>query len=56
MQNIMISEEKAENRDKTILLVEDEVITSMAQTQFLTNSGYNVIQANDGDTAISIAI
>lgn len=56
MQNIMISEEKAENRGKTILLVEDEFITSMAQTQFLTNSGYNVIQANDGDTAISIAI
>jgi len=56
MQNIMISEEKADNRRKTILLVEDEVITSMAQAQFLTNSGYNVIQTNDGDTAISIAI
>ncbi|HOP30465.1 MAG TPA: PAS domain S-box protein [Spirochaetota bacterium] len=56
MQNIMTSEDTAENRRKTILLVEDEVITSMAQAQFLANSGYNVLQANDGDTAISIAL
>jgi len=52
----MTSEDTAENRRKTILLVEDEVITSMAQAQFLANSGYNVLQANDGDTAISIAL
>ncbi|GEM_PF-518370 len=56
MQNIMTSEDMAENRRKNILLVEDEVITSMAQAQFLANSGYNVLQANDGDTAISIAL
>ncbi len=56
MQNIQTSEYSAENRKKTILLVEDEIITSMAQAQFLANSGYNVIQANDGDTAVSIAL
>ncbi len=56
MQNIIQSEQPAENRNKTILLVEDELITAMAQAQFLTNSGYNVIQAGDGDSAISIAL
>lgn len=56
MQNIITSEDAEKSLRKTILLVEDEVITAMAQAQFLTNSGYNVVQANDGDTAISIAL
>ncbi|HOP63426.1 MAG TPA: PAS domain S-box protein [Spirochaetota bacterium] len=56
MQNIIKSEKEFEKLKKTILLVEDEVVTAMAQAQFLANSGYNVIQANDGDTAVSMAL
>ncbi len=40
---------------KTILLVEDEIITAMAETQTLTKKGYHVIHANSGEMALKIA-
>ena len=56
MQSAILYEKPGDVGRKTILLVEDEVITSMAQAQFLTNSGYSVIQAADGETAVSLAL
>jgi PAS domain S-box-containing protein len=40
------------NIQKTILLVEDEVLISMDETQLLTNEGYNVIQVYSGENAV----
>jgi PAS domain S-box-containing protein len=41
-------------KQKTILLVEDEAIIAMAQTQQLEKEGYSVIQALSGEKAIDI--
>lgn len=37
---------------ETILLVEDEVILAISQTQFLESCGYNVYQARDANSAL----
>jgi len=37
---------------ETLLLVEDEASVRQASLQFLTRSGYNVLEANDGEDAL----
>jgi two-component system, cell cycle sensor histidine kinase and response regulator CckA len=37
---------------ETLLLVEDEASVRQASQQFLTRSGYNVLEANDGEDAL----
>lgn len=43
-----------ESNQKTILLVEDQVIISMMETQQLTQAGYNVLTAQTGEEAVKI--
>jgi len=40
--------------NQTILLVEDELITALAQTNALTNAGFRVISVHSGEKAIEI--
>jgi len=42
--------------EKTILLVEDEVIIAIDQAQRITSFGYEVVTANSGEEAIKLAI
>ena len=44
----------SENRQKTILLVEDEPIIAMLEANQLEKAGYRVIQAETGERAIAI--
>ena len=55
MKNIPSMQQDIENR-KTILLVEDEVIIAMAQAEFLSSNGYNVVQVHNGHDALAIAL
>ncbi|MEI6613989.1 MAG: response regulator, partial [Chrysiogenales bacterium] len=41
-------------KQKTILLVEDEVFIAMAEMSTLENFGYSVITANSGEEAVAI--
>ncbi|TVQ22540.1 MAG: PAS domain S-box protein, partial [Spirochaetaceae bacterium] len=41
-----------DNRTKTILLVEDEAIIAITETQILRKHGYEVVTANSGEKAI----
>jgi len=41
-------------RQKTILVVEDEVLIRMALAQELREKGYNVLEAANGDEALAI--
>ena len=43
------------NRKKTLLLVEDEFIIAMSQTQKLKKLGYDVVTAETGIKAVEIA-
>lgn len=45
-----------DNAERTILLVEDEVLIAMAEERQLTAAGYNVITAFSGEDAIEIAV
>lgn len=44
-----------EERKKTILLVEDEAIIALSETQRLKKNGYRVISASSADEAVQIA-
>jgi PAS domain S-box-containing protein len=45
-----------DNTERTILLVEDEVLIAMAEERQLSGAGYNVITAFSGEDAIEIAV
>ncbi|OQA98572.1 MAG: Blue-light-activated histidine kinase 2 [Spirochaetes bacterium ADurb.Bin218] len=55
MKNIPSTQQDLKNK-KTILLVEDEVIIAMAQAEFLSSNGYDVIQVYNGHDAMAIAV
>lgn len=43
-----------ENKTKTILLVEDDPVVALLETQLLKKEGYNIINARNGELAISL--
>ncbi len=43
-----------ENKAKTILLVEDDPVVALLETQLLKKEGYNIINARNGELAISL--
>jgi len=45
----------SEHVDRTILLVEDEVIVALAHERLLRKHGYSVLRANSGEAAIEVA-
>jgi len=45
-----------DNMERTILLVEDEVLIAMAEERQLTSAGYKVITAFSGEDAVEIAV
>jgi CheY-like chemotaxis protein len=40
---------------ETLLLVEDETLVRMASSQFLTRSGYSVLEASNGEEALRVS-
>lgn len=44
-----------EHKNKTLLLVEDEVIISLAESSVLAEHGYNVLNAYSGEHAVQMA-
>ena len=44
-----------ENKTKTILLVEDDSVVALLETQLLKKEGYNIINSRNGELAISLS-
>jgi two-component system cell cycle sensor histidine kinase/response regulator CckA len=47
--------ERSARGSETVLLVEDEVSVQLASSQFLTRSGYNVLEASNGEDALRVS-
>jgi two-component system cell cycle sensor histidine kinase/response regulator CckA len=47
--------ERSSRGSETLLLVEDETSVRLASAQFLTRSGYNVLEASNGEDALRVS-
>ncbi len=54
LQNALRTGIRVGNESKTLLLVEDDTIVSLLETQQLRKEGYNIINARSGEAAVSL--
>lgn len=54
LQKVLRTGIRLGNESKTLLLVEDDAIVSVLETQQLRKEGYNIINAGSGETAVSM--